>query len=101
MTRADAKKAYVVLRRRVTEILRDEDPIGLMASGAPADEYDPEIGTILPRLKSVDGADAALTVVHEEFCRWFGADVAGPAESYRASADAIWGAWLAFRGGGE
>src|ERR1700756_3469354 len=53
------------------------------------DEYHPEVGTILPRLRSCQSANDVLQVTHEEFTRWFGADIAGPAESYRQIASDI------------
>jgi len=54
------------------------------------DEYHPEVGTILPRLRSCQSANDVLRVTHEEFTRWFGADTAGPAGSYRQIASDIW-----------
>src|SRR5690606_37305717 len=47
------------------------------------DEYEAEVGTILPRLRSCASADDVQRVVHEEFCRWFGADQAGSLEKDR------------------
>jgi len=32
----------------VTELLARHDPMGLTSAGAPADEYEPEAGTIVP-----------------------------------------------------
>jgi hypothetical protein len=59
------------------------------------DEYDPEAGTILPRLQSCKSSADALRAVHEEFVRWFGADTAGPQESYGNIASEIWQLWVA------
>ena len=58
-----------------------------------SNEYEPEVGTILPRLKACESVDDAVTVVHEEFQNWFGADSAGPREEYRALTEEIWRAW--------
>jgi len=44
------KKRYGALYDEVSAILYRHDPMGL-APLAPSDEYDPEVGTILPRLK--------------------------------------------------
>ena len=58
-----------------------------------SNEYEPEVGTILPRLKTCESVDDAVKVVHEEFQNWFGADSTGPREEYRALTEEIWRAW--------
>jgi hypothetical protein len=40
--------------------INETDPIGLLEIGAPSDEYAPEIGTIVPRLASVDRLDDVI-----------------------------------------
>jgi broad specificity phosphatase PhoE len=87
---------YVRLRAAVSDILRATDPIGLIASGAPADEYDPEIDTLLPRLREAESADDALRLVHEGFVRWFGPEQAGPLERYQEVAQRVWQEWLRY-----
>jgi hypothetical protein len=57
------------------------------------DEYDPEAGTILPRLRACHSADDVRRVVHEEFVRWFSAENAGPEEHYGQIAAEIWDLW--------
>jgi hypothetical protein len=69
--------------------------MGLIAMGAPADAYDPEISTILPRLRAARGAVDVQKFVHEEFVRWFGADLVGPLTDYTEVAEKIWETWLA------
>jgi hypothetical protein len=84
-------KAYFnALRTVVAEALREADPVRLLEIGAPADEYDPEIGTILPRLRTASSAEEVRTMLHEEFVRWFDADPAGSAEAYDGAAQRIW-----------
>lgn len=96
VTRAIAAEGYVGgkehrdLRAAVSEALKAADPIGLLALGAPEDEYDPEVGTILPRLQDAASPERVQEILHEEFIHWFGADVAGPVHAYRAPAAAIW-----------
>jgi hypothetical protein len=68
--------------------------MGLIAMGAPADEYDPEISTILPRLRAASAAVDVQRIVHEELVRWFGAELVGPLTEYGEIAEKIWGAWL-------
>jgi hypothetical protein len=90
-----AKAGYLKLRRMAAEIFTRHDPIGLIAMGAPADEYDPEIGTILPRLREARDEEDVRRMVHAEFVRWFGPDLAGSEASYTVSASELWLAWLA------
>jgi hypothetical protein len=42
---------YQALAAAVERAINEADPIGLLETGAPADEYGPEIGTILPPRK--------------------------------------------------
>ena len=93
--RAGARRQ--ALAEAVARAIDDADPIGLLASGAPADEYAPEIGTILPRIPRANGVDDMVSVLHEEFSRWFGADTAGPRQSYEKVASRIWEAVLEYR----
>lgn len=62
MSRADRrvslKQAYRELYAEVSRLVREADPIHLIAIGAPDDEYDVEVSTILPRLHE---AMSALT----------------------------------------
>jgi hypothetical protein len=62
------------------------------------DEYEPEVGTILPRLKNCNSVDDVRQVVHEEFVRWFSPDVAGAESRYEKVAKDIWKAWGAAGG---
>lgn len=58
------------------------------------DEYEPEVGTILPRLHSCKSEEDVRRVVHEEFVRWFDEHTAGPEERYTQIAAEIWQLWL-------
>jgi hypothetical protein len=78
----------------VSRLLREADPIGLIAIGAPDDEYDPEVSTILPRLCDANSAVDVRRIVHEEFVQWFGTDIAGPITDYADVAERIWETWL-------
>lgn len=74
-----------------------EDRIGIDL-GDNADEYEPEVGSILPKLASCRGLDDIQAVVHCEFCAWFGADIAGPSERYARIASRIHGELSEFGG---
>ena len=81
------------LHSAVREALNSADPIHLIAIGAPEDEYDPEVATILPRLGEAYGVEDVGRIIHEEFVRWFTAEIAGPIERYTPAAPAVWLAW--------
>ena len=91
---------YQALAAAVERAITEADPIGLHEAGAPADEYGPEIGTILSRLASVQQPGEVVGVVHEEFVRWFGEGTAGPRQAYEAPARQIWDALLEYRKSG-
>ncbi len=91
--RASLKQAYGELYAEVSRLVREADPIRLIAIGAPDDEYDTEVSTILPRLYEATSASDVHRIVHEEFVRWFDADIAGPPEIYAAVSEEIWNTW--------
>lgn len=75
----------------IRELMFRHDPIGINF-GFNADEYDPEVGTVLSRLSSCVSVDNVEIVLKEEFSHWFGADIASRAK-YAALADDIWRLW--------
>ena len=91
------KTRHQVLVAAVERAINEADPIGLLEIGAPADEYAPEVGTIVPRLASVERPEDVATLLHEEFIRWFGDDTAGPPHAYEAPARRIWDAVMEYR----
>lgn len=62
--------------------------------GAPANEYDLEAETIVPKLKYMASAEMVRTMVHAEFVAWFDESTAGPESNYTAFADELWNLWL-------
>jgi hypothetical protein len=56
---AALKQAYGMLYMEASRLVREADPIRLIAIGAPDDEYDVEIGAILPRLREARSAAVA------------------------------------------
>ena len=51
----------------------------------------------VPRLWNCQSADDVRRVVHQEFVRWFDADIAGPEEHYAKISAEIWERWQKFR----
>ena len=86
-------RATASFRIELARLIREADPLKLIRIGAPGNEYDPEVGTILPRLPNASAAHDVRRIVHEEFVRWFDADIAGPEDAYEAVAERIWFAW--------
>ena len=91
------KRDYVALVEAVSTVIDRADPIGLLAGGAPLDGSTPEIGTILPLLKTAEGPEEVQKIVHEEFMRWFGSDIAGPQDAYHQTGLDVWHVLEAFR----
>lgn len=91
--RAALREAYGDLFASVSKALRTSDPMGLIALGAPPDEYEPEVSTILPRLRAAASIADVQAIVHEEFTKWFAPDDAGPEDRYLVAASEIWSAY--------
>ncbi len=90
MADRELKAEYKRLRAVLQEALNAADLMGLLDSGSPADEYDPEIGTILPRLRGASSVDEVRDVLVEEFAHWFGEAGAGSADWFVVPAQRIW-----------
>jgi hypothetical protein len=91
--RRQLKAEYGQLFDAVSALFFRHDPIGIAFENENTDEYDPETGTILPRLRACKSSTDVRRIVHEEFCRWFGSETAGPAEKYTQIADETWQLW--------
>src|SRR5438445_1524137 len=95
--RRQLKAEYGQLFESVSALLFRHDPIGIAFDNENTDEYDPETGTILPRLRNCECASDVLRVVHEEFVRWFDAGNAGSVERYGDIASEVWRLWQSHR----
>ena len=80
---------YLRLVADLEALLYRHDPIGI-AFGDNRDEYSPEAGSIVPRLRGVETVEDVRRIVHEEFVRWFDHETAGPAARYQAIAAELW-----------
>ncbi len=88
------KTMYGELFDATAALLFRHDPIGINFDDN-TDEYEPEVGTILPRLKSCLSENDVCRVVHEEFEQWFGID-AGTQKRYEPIAAELWQLWQKF-----
>ena len=86
------KHDYKDFYNSVSEILFRHDPIDINFE-TNTDEYEPEVDTILPRLKNCNSVDDVVTVVYEEFQKWFGVESAGERSRYKEIAREIWNLW--------
>lgn len=57
------------------------------------DEYEPEVDTILPRLKHARTPEELRRIIHTEFVKWFDAGTAGPEVNYDGISREIWAVW--------
>jgi hypothetical protein len=98
--RARLKAAHGELFGATSALLFRHDPVGLNYE-SNTDEYDPEAGTVIPRLRHCSSAADVQQVLHEEFGRWFTPTDAGPFERYAVPAVELWELWQTTLRSGE
>jgi hypothetical protein len=98
VARAAVQASYPRLFASLRRCLFEHDPIGINFE-SNTDEYDPEVGTIIARLKTCASEADVLEVVYEEFVNWFGEDTAGRKSKYKKVAKEIWALWMRERHG--
>lgn len=93
--RKELREQYGELYDKVTQLLNQRDMMGLSFE-EHVENYEAEVGTILPRLMFCKGMEDVQIVVYEEFCRWFGVGGlepnAGRIDDYKEVAQEIWAA---------
>jgi hypothetical protein len=90
------KWQYGKLFAAISEALFEADPVGINFEINTA-EYEPEVGTIIPRLSSAQSAEDVQAIIHEEFCRWFDPVSTGAKEKYAAVSEKVWTLWLKYQ----
>src|SRR5213083_369088 len=70
------RKKYGDLFDEIAAIFFRHDPVGVKFEDN-ANEYEPEVGTVLPRLKECRSPSDVRRVLHQEFSRWFTPAAAG------------------------
>ena len=84
---------YGTLYDDISALLFRHDPIGINFE-TNTDEYEPEVDTILPRLREASCAADLSRIVHEEFLRWFNEDeIVGSPAHYEKIVEEIWNAY--------
>jgi hypothetical protein len=86
------KAQYAGLFAAVTDLFFRVDPVGINFE-SNADEYEPEVGTVLPRLESAGSVGDVERILREEFSRWFGDSFDG--QSSDRLAPELWSLWQA------
>lgn len=72
------------------KIINQHDPIGLLDIGAPEDEYEPEVKTIIVQLEKGMTEQQVHDLIYQEFLRWFEDEsTAGPKDEYKELATEI------------
>ena len=72
-------------------IINKHDPIGLLSIGAPEDEYESEVKTILVQLDTAMTEQQVHDLIYQEFIRWFNDEsTAGSKENYSGLAKDIY-----------
>ena len=90
--RAEVQQQHPQLFAKVTEAMFRHDPIEINFE-TNTDEYDAEAGTVIPRLRDCSSSEDVVTVLHEEFSAWFGADTVGSRDRYSKLGSEIWHLW--------
>jgi hypothetical protein len=93
--RSELKRRFATLFDEVSAALFAADPLGIN-TGGNIDAYDPQAGTILPRLQDAHSADDVQVIIYEECCPRFGKEKAGAIGRYDEVSEIIWEAWLRF-----
>ena len=94
--RRELQTLYTEMFESLSDVLIGHDPIGILFDENHG-EYDPEVGTILPRLREAHSEEDVRSIVHEEFVRWF-SDSAGSVDKYSDIARDVWALWTGPRG---
>ena len=86
------RQGFGPLYARLHQILLNHNPGGLdLTRGDARDDYGAPVGTLIPKLRSINEGDLAR-VLHIEMRHWY-RDAAGTLERYDALAAEIWQAY--------
>jgi hypothetical protein len=84
------KRSYLDLFEQVARVIADADPVGLLAAGAPADEYEPEVRALIPRLQHAADLESLERAVIELFTSAFGSQGSEDQQRYRVVSERLW-----------
>lgn len=69
---SSVRKQFGIKFDELMGIINKHDPVEVLRFGAPKNEYDLEVSTIIPLLDSAHNEAEVLLLVTNEFERWFG-----------------------------
>lgn len=95
LERSELRRKYGQLFDNVSSILFVADLQGINFE-TNIDEYEPEVGTILPRLTQAKSVNDVALIVCEEFSKWFGDGETRTVSQYNEVAEQIWREWCDF-----
>jgi hypothetical protein len=95
--RDQLKAQYKNLYSELQSILFTHDLMGINFE-TNTDEYDPEVDTILPRLKTAESSEDVAKIIFEEFEKWFDKEEAAKIaeKAYLKLANDVWVTWNKF-----
>jgi len=70
-SKKELKEIYKNLIEMIRSVINKWDPYGLIASGAPKDEFDIEIMDIAVKVQAIHTEKDAILVISEVFSKWF------------------------------
>jgi len=89
----EKKKGEKMEERNLISVVKEAidkcDPIGLLNTGAPEDEYDPEIEEIAEKVANCRNVEEIQNLIYETFVKWFDQDIVGESEKYKEPAENI------------
>lgn len=94
--RDELRAQYSSLYAAFTEILFRLDPAGINYE-TNADEYESEVGTILPRVVNAASAQEIVPILRDEFWRWFGSGITNPDVTWEQLAEELFEALVRYR----
>jgi len=84
-------------QKAVLKVLNIHDPVGLIADGAPDNEYEYQQAAIVRKLPNCRSILETQQMLHDEFCHWFNPEKAGPIDKYRIPATELYRLLRSFR----
>lgn len=92
----DRTSRHDILFHRIRSIINTLDPLGIVTDRSAEDEYDAQVGSILPRLQEAHAPEDVRDIVKSEFARWFEAHLISDWEPPYNAVESIWHEWQRF-----
>jgi hypothetical protein len=92
-----ATAAFPVLEERIRQTLVAHDPSGLFELGAPRDEHDGDVHTIISRLQRASDETEVPGILEDALGHWIGDRRRVQRKVCEAMAPEVWDAWSAFK----